>query len=179
MQHDATRVMQRYIKGMWYEMTLTEMAKRLDTSTMTIYRRLKAAGMDIRELRDDKNQLTPAGMSVIASMFDGAAGQKQDINGTIPAQQNATDDATRAQQAGGSVVTSYPATAADVLQAKLDGANALIEQLTGERDELRRQLDAALAALAAEQADRANERRLLTGSDPQRGHWWSFFRKRV
>jgi hypothetical protein len=50
-----------------------------------------------------------------------------------------------------------------VLQAQVDGLRALVDQLTGERDQLRVQVAQLTAALQAEQADRQAERRLLTG----------------
>lgn len=134
-------------------MTLAALAKQLNTSTMTIYRRLKRNGVSIDELRDaNTGDLTPAGVSMIAALFDGAGGTSAEQ----PAEQSVTPVAERD--------TTADALAVAVLEAKLEGAEALIEQLTGERDELRRQLAAALAALAAEQADRQQERHLLTGS---------------
>lgn len=134
-------------------MTLTALAEQLNTTTMTIYRRLKRNGLTIDELRDaTTGDLTPTGVSTIAALFDVTGGteteQAAEPGGTAETEQGATGDAL----------------AVAVLEAKLEGAAALIEQLTGERDELRRQLATALAALAAEQADRQQERRLLTGA---------------
>ena len=155
-------------------MTLAALARQLNTTTMTIYRRLKRNGVSIEELRDSPpGNLTPAGASIIASLFDEPATTAPEQ----PTQRDATADTeqTATGENGG------PWGECDVLRAQLDGARMLIEQLTGERDELRRQLGAAQDALAAEQADRANERRLLTagsvqGDDqrPRRGlfGWW-------
>lgn len=152
-------------------MTLTEMAKQLNVSPMTIYRRLKKNGYEIGSMRDvSTGELTAAGVSVIASLFD-----------TTTPQTAITGDATQIQQGCNGVAQTASQGLLDastaILQAKLDGANALIEQLTGERDALREQLAAAQAALAAEQADRQAERRLLTGgvdgepaAQPRR--WW-------
>lgn len=147
--------------------TLAALAKQLNTTTMTIYRRLKRNGLTIDDLRDTTTgELTPAGVSTIAALFDGTGG--------TDAEQEAERGATPVIERDG----TGDALAVAVLQAKLDGAAALIEQLTGERDELRRQLAAALAALAAEQTDRQQERRLLTGAteggDPPRRRflWW-------
>ena len=150
-------------------MTLTEMAKQLNVSAMTIYRKLKKNGVKIDELRDpDTGELTAAGVSVIASLFDATAPQQ---HVTAP-QQHVTGDATRLQQ-----VTTDDAT---VLQAKLDGATALIEQLTSERDDLRKQVAALTAALQREQDDRQAERRLLTGNVEQhkRGGLFGWLRKK-
>lgn len=148
-------------------MTLTALAAQLNTSTMTIYRRLKRNGVSVDELRDTRTgELTAEGASVIAALFDGQSGTSAEQ----PAEHGATREAERDK--------TGDALAVAVLEAKLEGAAALIAQLTGERDELRRQLGAALAALATEQGDRQQERRLLTGAsgdpsvfEPQRRGW--------
>lgn len=141
-------------------MTLTALAEQLNTTTMTIYRRLKRNGLTIDELRDaTTGDLTPTGVSTIAALFDATGGTAAEPT----AEQGATSDT---EQGG-----TGNALAVAVLEAKLEGAAALIEQLTGERDELRRQLAAALAALAAEQADRQQERRLLTGAVADPGEY--------
>jgi len=133
--------------------TLTALAEQLNTTTMTIYRRLKRNGLTIDELRNPATgDLTPAGVSTIAALFDATGGTSTEPT----AEQGATPETEPA--------ATGDALAVAVLEAKLEGAAALIEQLTGERDELRRQLATALAALAAEQADRQQERRLLTGA---------------
>ena len=146
-------------------MTITAIAKQLNVSTMTIYRRLKRAGVNVDDLRDAKTgEVTAAGASLIASLFDGA---------TQAAQQVITGDATGG--ATGDAVTVA------VLQAKLDAATDTIERLEAERDRLLKQLDAVTAALQTEQADRQHERLLLTGSDgngQQRAHWWQNIFKR-
>lgn len=137
-------------------MTLTALADQLNTTTMTIYRRLKRNGLSIDELRNaTTGELTPAGVSTIAALFDATGGTS-----TEPAAEHGATHETEQGATGG----TGDALAVAVLEAKLEGAAALIEQLTGERDELRRQLATALAALAAEQADRQQERRLLTGA---------------
>lgn len=144
-------------------MTITALAKQLKVSPMTVYRRCKKNGVSIDELRDgDGGELTQYGVELIASFFDNTSRQK-----------DAQGDATDMPQRGATVATSANEgekpdleTAAAVLQAKLDGANAMIEQLRAENGELRRQLDAVTAMLAAEQADRANERLLLSAGSP-------------
>ena len=137
-------------------MTLTALADQLNTTTMTIYRRLKRNGLSIDELRNaTTGDLTPTGVSTIAALFDATGGTS-----TEPAAEQGGTTETEQATTGG----TGDALAVAVLEAKLEGAAALIEQLTGERDELRRQLATAQAALAAEQADRQQERRLLTGA---------------
>ncbi len=134
-------------------MTLTALADQLNTTTMTIYRRLKRNGLTIDELRDTATgELTQVGVSTIAALFDATGGTS-----TEPAAEHGATSETEQGATGDALAVA-------VLEAKLEGAAALIEQLTSERDELRRQLAAALAALAAEQADRQQERRLLTGA---------------
>jgi hypothetical protein len=153
-------------------MTLTDMAKQLNVSTMTIYRRCEKNGVVIGDLRDSSTgKLTSEGVAVIASLFDTTTPQKAITDDTTRTPHEHNDDTQHAAQA-----------ACDVLQARLDGANAIIEQLTGERDDLRRQVAALTAALQAEQADRQAERRLLTGGDlaeaaEPRRHWWQRWRR--
>lgn len=160
-------------------MTITDMAKQLEVSTMTIYRRAKKKGIVLEDLRDDDTkQLTAEGVAVIASLFDTTAPQ------TAP-----TDDATRIQHGANSDTqpasqgqeTALAAVRVAELTATVDGLRGLIDQLTGERDELRRQVAALTAALEREQADRQAERRLLTGGDGDgtqpRRRWWQWGRR--
>ena len=153
------------------------MAKQLNVTTMTIYRRLEKNGLNIADLRDgDKGPLTSEGVAIIASLFD-----------TTTPQTALTSDATPTQPGynpgGNSGITGPSDDSTAVLRAKLDGMTALVEQLQGERDALREQLAAAQAALAAEQADRQAERRLLTGgvdgepaAQPRRRWRWPWAR---
>jgi len=136
-------------------MTVTGIAKQLNVSTMTVYRRCKKNGVNIDELRDGANgELTSAGVATIAALFD-----------TTTPQTALTGDATQIQPDYNGVAQTASQVACEVLQARLDGANAVIEQLTSERDDLRRQVAALTAALEREQTDRQHERRLLTGGD--------------
>lgn len=140
--------------------TITAIAKELNTTPMTIYRRLKKAGVKVEDLRDEQNEITPAGASIIASMF------------TPQTTEQAVEQAVKGDGTGDA------RTDAAILRAKLDGAEALIAALTDERDQLRRQLQAMTDALEREQADRGRERQLLTGGDadgePRRRwfQWW-------
>lgn len=152
-------------------MTVTGIAKQLNVSTMTVYRRCKKNGVLLDDLRDSETgELTAAGVAAIASLFD-ATGPQTAL----------TDDTTRMSQGYDGVAQTASQAACDVLQARLDGANAVIEQLTSERDELRRQVAALTAALAAEQEDRQAERRLLTGDVGEAGQsrrrWWPWARR--
>ena len=140
-------------------MTVADIAGKLNTTSMTIYRRLKKAGIDIQDLRDE-NGITQDGASQIAALFPDKA--------TTQAAQVDTD----------SNITNTVDVSAAVLQARLDGAMELIAHLRNERDELRRQLDAVTMALQAEQADRTRERQLLTAgvedatNTRRRGLFW-------
>lgn len=159
-------------------MKLSKLSKQLGVTPMTVYRRLEKKGININELRDGpRGELTSAGVATIAALFD-----------TTTPQTALTGDVTTTQpgynSTGKGDITGPLDGPAAVLQAKLDGANALIEQLTSERDALREQLAATQALLAAEQADRGQERRLLTGGDAQPGEagqprrrWWAWWRK--
>lgn len=151
-------------------MTLTAIAKQLGVSTMTIYRRCKKNGVNIDELRaDEHGEITTAGAAVIASLFDATADQRA-------AEQVATGDVTATVT---QTVTTDSMTAA-VLQAKLDGAQALIDHLTEERDRLREQVNQLTAALEREQLDRQQERQMLTGDsgEPGQRRWrWPWSRR--
>ena len=155
-------------------MTLAEIAKQLNTSTMTIYRRLRKSGVNIGQLRDDvTGEITPAGASVIASMFG--------VTGATSTEQSAERCETCAAERGETNSNAGSAGAVDVLRAQLEGRDALIKQLMDERDTLRLQLAAASAALEREQADRQHERQLLaSGGDDQRGEGglFSWMRKK-
>ena len=161
-------------------MTLKAIADELNTTTMTIYRRLEKKSINIGELRDaDTGEITPAGAAVIASLFkntgttDDNDRVKQIITDVLTGDtQGATGEA--AQQTPGSSGTEAAQVAA--LMATVDGLRALVAQLEGERDELRRQLSQVTAALQAEQADRQQERLALTAgstdSAQQRRGWF-------
>ena len=155
-------------------MTLKAIADELNVTTMTIYRRLSKAGIDIKELRDDGGEITARGAGVIASLFqnipttaDNEAAQHV-ITGV------ANSDATGVKDRPGGTEAAQVA----ALTATVEGLRALVAQLEGERDELRRQLAQVTAALQAEQADRQHERQLLTGGNmaaqgQQRRGWWA------
>lgn len=139
-------------------MTITALARQLGCSTMTIYRRCKKNGVVVDDYRDGPNgEVSAEGVAAIAALFDTTSPQMAVTDDATQMQPDCNDDAQTASQGPWAASTA-------VLQARLDGATALIEQLQGERDELRRQLAAVQAALAAEIADRQQERRLLTGS---------------
>lgn len=139
-------------------MTLAAIAKELNVSTMTVYRKLRQNGLEIGELRGEDGQITTDGASLIASLFD--------------ATQAATDDVTQEKQ-----VAEHDATEVAVLTERLNAAQETISRLENEVTRLSDQLKAMSAALEREQLDRANERLLLTagnaeGSQRKGPFWW-------
>ena len=147
-------------------MTITAIAKQLGVTTMTVYRRLKRADIPIEQLRDEKTgEITPAGAATIASLFDGP--QQPTTGDSTP---QAVEGPVQAATAGDSE------TLAAVLQARVEGLQALVDALTDERDNLRGQVAQLTAALQAEQADRQHERQMITGDvdgQQRRGLlWW-------
>lgn len=150
------------------------MAKQLNVTTMTIYRRLEKNGLNIADLRDgDKGPLTSEGVAIIASLFDTTTPQTALTGDTTRTPQDNNSDAQTASQGAS---TADMAVQVAALTATVDGLRGMVEQLTGERDELRRQVAALTAALQREQDDRQAERRLLTGDvgeagQPRRWRW--------
>lgn len=140
-------------------MTLKAIADELNVTTMTVYRRLSRAGIDIKALRaEGTNEITVEGAGIIASLFkntttteDNEAAQQvimDVLNSNRTSVTSTTDGATAAQVAS--------------LTAKAEGLERLVTQLEGERDRLQQQVIALTAALEREQADRQHERQLLT-----------------
>lgn len=116
-------------------MTITALARELNVTTMTIYRRLKRAGVDLDQLRGPEGgELSPAGVDMIRGLF--SASER-------PTEPTITDDG-------------------NVLSARLEAAQNTIKRLESERDNLIHQLDALFSALEREQADRQQERQTWT-----------------
>lgn len=141
-------------------MTLTEIAKQLNTSTMTVYRRLSKAGVRIADLRDTMTgELTAEGVAVIGSLFDATAQQT--------AQQA---DATRTQPAVPHVTQPAEVEAA-VLRVKLEASEAAVQRLEDEVQRLRGECDRLVAMLEVEQRQR---QQLLTDGRQRRGGLFSW-----
>lgn len=164
-------------------MTITGIAKQLNVSTMTIYRRCKKRGVLLDDLRDaETGELTAAGVSVIASLFD-ATGPQTALTGDATRTSQGYDSETQTASQG-TAAASMAVRVAE-LTATVDGQRILIDQLRDERDNLRRQVAALTAALEREQTDRQAERRLLTaGVDSEadeaakpRRRWWPWARR--
>ena len=164
-------------------MTLAAIAKQLDVSTMTIYRRLRKAGINLDGLRDSNGEITAAGASVIASLFDAPQGAMDaTTDDATECNSDTQHDATRPSSSAQQDESIAAAAQIAILTAQLDAANQTIERIEAERDRLTVQLNAAMAALEREQIDRQNERLLLTGgnteSKQKRGIFTWFSRKK-
>ena len=122
------------------------MAESLHTTPMTIYRKLKAAGIDVKALRDAQTkELTGEGITLIGSLFDGATDVTQADESDVISAQQATEQAIQIAR----------------LTAQVEGLTAQVELLKDERERLRRELDAA-------HEERREAQRLLTTSEPRK-----------
>lgn len=163
-------------------MTITAIAKGLNVSPMTIYRRLKKAGISLDGLRDANGEITAAGASVIASLFDAPQDATEGRSGDATECNTVASQAAQHDGSGDSAGQMAASAQVEVLTAKLEAAVEKISMLEAERDRLVDQLAAVTAALEREQADRQSERLLLTGGQDEnsqkRGFLAWFFRKR-
>ena len=142
-------------------MTIREIAERLDVSVPTLYRRLKAEGIDVKALRDDKTgKVTPAGASVIASLFS--------VSEDDAAIQEVIDGASQPVSPDTSCNDTELRVRAAVAEARLEAAERELERLRSEVDSLRAERDRLLSLLEGEQQQR--QRLLLTES---KRNWWS------
>ena len=139
------------------------MAKELNVSAMTVYRRMKRAGVDVAELRDDATgELTSEGVAVIGSLFD-ATGQQ--------AAQQA--DATRTQPAA-QPDTQPAEVEAAVLRVKLEASEATVQRLEDEVQRLRGECDRLVSMLEVEQRQR---QQLLTDGRQRRVGLFGWLRR--
>lgn len=144
-------------------MTLTDVAKELNTTTMTIYRRLKRAGVNVADLRDDvTGELTAEGVSVIGGLFDATGANIASHPDATRIQPDAQPDAQHVD------------VEAAVLRVKLEAAEDKLAMVTAERDRLLERVDTLTAMLQAEQAQRV---RLLEDGHHQRRGFWSWFKR--
>ena len=144
-------------------MTLTDVARELNTTTMTIYRRLKRAGVNVADLRDvSTGELTAEGVAVIGGLFDATG-----------ANTASHDDATRTQpttQPDAQPVDVEAAVEIATLRVKLAAAEDKLSMLTAERDALRTQVNVLATMLQNEQSERM---KLLTDTPRRRGGWFA------
>lgn len=140
-------------------MTMRVIADKLGVSIPTLYRRLKAAGVNVADLRDDKTgKVTPAGAAMIADVFRGGEDNTA-IQGIIDGASQPVSDDTSQQHAGVTVAEA-------VLRVKLEGAEATITRLETELNQLRDERDRLLTMLEAEQRQRVQ---LLEDGRQRRG----------
>ena len=144
-------------------MTITGMAKELNVSAMTVYRRMKRAGVNVTELRDDATgELTSEGVAVIGSLFDATgqqAAQQADAPRTQPAAQPDTQPAE---------------VEAAVLRVKLEASEATVQRLEDEVQRLRGECDRLVSMLEVEQRQR---QQLLTDGQQRRGGLFGWLRR--
>jgi len=148
-------------------MTVREVAAELGVSVPTLYRRLKAEGIDIKGLRDgDTGALTAEGASIIAALFSGSGDDKavRDIIGgasqTVAHDTACNDTALQVEAA--------------VLRVRLEAAEAEAGRLRAEVDSLKAERDRLLTLLEGEQRQRVQ---LLEDGKRRRQGWFSWFRR--
>lgn len=128
-------------------MTLAEMARQLNTSTMTIYRRLDKAGLKIADLRDaDTGEITAEGVAAIGGLFT--------TTGATGSATNATTGSTTRTQPTTQRDAQPSEVEAAVLRVKLEATEAMLEAVTDERNRLRDERDKLLVMLEQEQRQR-------------------------
>ena len=148
-------------------MTMRAIAEKLGVSIPTLYRRLKAEGVNVADLRDEKTgKVTPAGAAVVADIFRGSMDDTA-IQENIKADSQSVSSDTLRQDASETVAEA-------VLRVKLEAAEDKLLMVTVERDRLREQVDTLTAMLQAEQAQRV---RLLEDGHQRRHGFWAWFRR--
>lgn len=141
-------------------MTLAEMARQLNTTTMTIYRRLHKAGLKIADMRDaDTGEITAEGMAVIGGLFTTTGAT---TNGTTRTQPTTQHDAQPVE------------VEAAVLRVKLEASEATVQRLEDEVQRLRGERDRLLSLLEVEQRQR---QMLLTDGHQRRGLLFGWFKR--
>ena len=100
-------------------MTITGYAQQFGTSTNTVYRKLKAAGIEPASLKDEHGNLTDSGLSTLSAVMDGTQ-QRHNIEATV--------DTTECNTTSMEYVTQLQREL-DATRADLDAANARIQEL--------------------------------------------------
>lgn len=146
-------------------MTIKGIADELGTTSVTIYRRLKRAGIQIATLRDDNGDITQSGASTIANLFrerdadvqraiDAGRADRSEAEGLID------DDRNRLQREAASAETR-----AVIAETRLEFALERVKALESDLEHTRLECSRLLALLEAEQQQR---QRLLTDGHQQR-----------
>lgn len=150
-------------------MTMREMASTLRTSVPTIYRKLKDAGIDVKDLRDaNTGDLTPSGAATIAGLFDGSQASQDVLNAVS---QTVSGDSLQ-DVSGDNVALRIEV---EVLRTKLESMETTLEMLRAELDRqrteaegMRAERDRLLTMLEAEQQQRQV---LMLDGDRRGGSW--------
>lgn len=151
-------------------MTIREIAERLGVSVPTLYRRLKAEGVDIKGLRDSKTgKVTAEGAAIIADLFGSPEDDTavQDIiNG---ASQSGTSEAAQ------DVTWLRVRIAAS--ETRLEAAAETVQRLDTEVIRLQAEVDRLIGLLEAEA--RTRQQALLTdgGQRQRRGGLFGWLRR--
>ena len=146
-------------------MTLRAIADELHTTTMTIYRRLNRAGINIKELRaDETSEITTEGAAIIASLFKNTT-----TTADNEAIQQVITDVLNSNKTDATSSTDSPAAKIAALTATVEGLKATLAQVENERDRLRSQVDVLTEMLQVEQQQR--ERLLTAGTAPTQRRW--------
>lgn len=141
-------------------MTMRAIANELGISIPTLYRRLKADGVNLADLRDEKTgKVTPAGAAVIADVFRGSMDNTA-IQEIINRDSQCVSSDTDQQNAAETV-------RAAVAAAKLEAAEATISRLEDELTRLRDERDKLLSMLETEQ----RQRQMLLTDGRRRWRW--------
>jgi len=135
---------------------MTGIARDLNVSTMTIYRRLKRENINLDDLRDKNGEISAHGASVIASLFD-ATGEQDAQTSETPA-----DNVSQAVEIA-------------VLRERVTALSDRLAAVCDERDRLREQVDRLTGLLEAEQRQR---QQLLTDGNQQRRGLFAWLRRR-
>lgn len=148
-------------------MTLAEMARQLNTSTMTIYRRLDKAGLKIADMRDaDTGEITAEGMAVIGGLFT-TTGATQPTTGAT------TTTTTRTQPTTQHDAQPVEVEAA-VLRERVQGLTDKLLAVEAERDRLLSQVATLTEMLQNEQRQR---QMLLTDGRQRHGGLFGWRRR--
>ena len=149
-------------------MTIREIAERLGVSVPTLYRRLKAEGIDIKGLRDSKTgKVTAEGAAIIAAFF-GSPEDDKAVQGIINgASQSVTADTLQE-------VTALRISLA-AAEARLEAAAETVQRLDTEVRRLQAEVDRLTGLLEAEA--RTRQALLTDGSQRQRRGLFGWFRR--
>lgn len=140
-------------------MTVREIAETLGVSVATLYRRLKAEGIDIKGLRDSKTgKVTPAGAAAIADLF-GSPEDDKAVQGIIEGASQ-SDTGETAQDVTALLVRLAAS------EARLEAATETVQRLDTEVRRLQGEVNRLTALLEAEA--RTRQALLTDGSQGQR-----------